>query len=54
MSHKTTASVAHTIGIDTGKNTPHWIGLDDKGQSFCGRRSPAAGSQPGSPMYRGA
>ena len=21
MSHKTTASVAHTIGIDTGKNT---------------------------------
>ena len=31
MSHKTTASVAHTIGIDTGKNTPHWIGLDDKG-----------------------
>src|SRR5271156_1921736 len=31
MSHKTTASVAHTIGIDTGKNTLHLIGLDDKG-----------------------
>jgi hypothetical protein len=28
MSHKTTASVAHTIGIDTGKNTLHLIGLD--------------------------
>jgi hypothetical protein len=22
---------SHTIGIDTGKNTPHLIGLDDKG-----------------------
>jgi len=31
MSHKTTASVAHTIGIDMGKNTLHLIGLDDKG-----------------------
>ena len=35
MSHKTTASVTHTIGIDTGKNTLHLIlhliGLDDKG-----------------------
>jgi len=31
MSHKTTASVAPTIGIDTGKNTLHLIGLDDKG-----------------------
>jgi hypothetical protein len=30
MSHKT-ATVAHTIGIDTGKNTLHLIGLDDKG-----------------------
>ena len=29
MSHKIT--VAHTIGIDTGKNTLHLIGLDDKG-----------------------
>ena len=30
MSHKTTATVAHTIGIDTGKNTLHLIGLDDR------------------------
>jgi hypothetical protein len=49
MSHKTAATVAHTIGIDTGKNTLHLIGLDDQGQSFCWRRLPAAGSQPGSP-----
>jgi transposase len=31
MSQKTAATVAHTIGIDTGKNTLHLIGLDDKG-----------------------
>src|SRR5258708_31025248 len=31
MSHKTAATVAHTIGIDTGKNPLHLIGLDDKG-----------------------
>jgi hypothetical protein len=31
MSHKTAATVAHTTGIDTGKNTLHLIGLDDKG-----------------------
>jgi transposase len=31
MSHKTAATVAHTIGIDTGKNTLHLIGLDAKG-----------------------
>ena len=31
MSHKTAATVAHTIGIDTGKNTLHLIGLDDNG-----------------------
>ena len=54
MSHKTAAAGAHTIGIDTGKNTLHLIGLDDQGQLFCGRRLPAAGSQPGSPMCRGA
>jgi transposase len=30
MSQKT-AAVARTIGIDTGKNTLHLIGLDDKG-----------------------
>ena len=31
MSHNTTAAVAQTIGIDTGKNVLHLIGLDDKG-----------------------
>ncbi len=31
MSHKTAATVAPTIAIDTGKNTLHLIGLDDKG-----------------------
>jgi hypothetical protein len=31
MSHKTAATVAQTIGIDTGKNTLHLIGLDDQG-----------------------
>ena len=31
MSHKTAATVALTIGIDTGKNTLHLIGLDDNG-----------------------
>ena len=31
MSHKTAATAAHTIGIDTGKNTLHLIGLDDQG-----------------------
>src|ERR1700693_4705948 len=31
MSHKTAATVAHTIGIDTGKNNLHLIGLYDKG-----------------------
>jgi transposase len=31
MSHKTAATVALTIDIDTGKNTLHLIGLDDKG-----------------------
>jgi hypothetical protein len=31
MSHQTAATVAHTIGIDTGKNTLHLIGLDDQG-----------------------
>ena len=29
MCHKTAATVVHTIGIDTGKNTLHLIGLDE-------------------------
>jgi len=31
MSQKTDTVVARTIGIDTGKNTLHLIGRDDKG-----------------------
>jgi hypothetical protein len=31
MSRKTDTVVARTIGIDTGKNTLHLIGLDDRG-----------------------
>ena len=31
MPCKTNVAVAHTIGIDTGKNTLHMIGLDEKG-----------------------
>ena len=31
MSQKTDTVVACTIGIDTGKNTLHLIGLDDRG-----------------------
>ena|SRR5215471_7953608 len=31
MPRKTDAVVARTIGIDTGKNTLHLIGLDEKG-----------------------
>ena len=30
MPSKTDTAVAHTIGIDTGKNTLHMIGLDDE------------------------
>ena len=31
MSGKTAIAVARTIGIDTGKNTLHMIGVDSKG-----------------------
>ena len=31
MSCKAEVAVAHTIGIDTGKNALHMIGLDEKG-----------------------
>jgi transposase len=31
MSHNTAAKGTHSSGIDTGKNTLHLIGLDDKG-----------------------
>jgi transposase len=54
MSHKTAATAVQTIGSDTGKNTLHLIGLDDKGPIVLREKIPAAGSQPGSPMCRGA
>ena len=31
MPSKTDTAIAHTISIDTGKNTLHMIGLDEKG-----------------------
>ena len=55
MSHKTAATVAPTVGIDTGEKTLHLIGLDEKGAIVLREKIlPAAKSQPGSPMYRGA
>ena len=53
MSHKTAATVAHTIGIDTGKNTLHLIGLDDQGAIVLREKIARPGSRPGSPMCRG-
>ncbi len=54
MSQKTDTVVACTIGIDTGKNTLHLIGLDDRGASVCARSSLAAGLQHGLRMCRSA
>jgi hypothetical protein len=38
MSRKTDAVVASTIGIDTGKNTLHLIGLDEQGTIILRKR----------------
>ena len=54
MSHKTAATVARTIGIDTGKNTLHLIGFDDKRAIVLREKIARGRSQPGSPMCRGA
>ena len=35
-------AVARTIGIDTGKNTLHMIGLDEKGAISVGARHPGS------------
>jgi transposase len=44
MSQKTDAVVISTIGIDTGKNTLHLVGLDDQGTIvYCVRSLVAAG-----------
>ena len=54
MSHKTAATVAHTIGIDTGKNTLHLIGLDDKGAIVLREKIARGRIAAGSPTCRGA
>ena len=54
MSRKTDTVIARTIGIDTGKNTLHLIGLDDKGAIVCAKRSLAVGLQSGLRMCRSA
>ena len=41
MPSKKDLAVVCAIGIDTGKNTLHMIGLDEKGRSFCAKRFPA-------------
>jgi transposase len=47
MSKQTNAISVRTMGIDTGKNTLHWIGLDQQGgRSFCERSLLAAGLVP--------
>jgi hypothetical protein len=38
MSQRTDAVVVSTIGIDTGKNTLHLVGLDDRGSIVCERK----------------
>jgi hypothetical protein len=54
MSRKTRAAAISTIGIDTGKNTLHLIGLDEQGAISSERSLLAAGLQAGSRMYRSA
>ena len=54
MSHKKAATVAHTIGIDTGKNTLHLIGLDDQGAIVLREKIARGRIAAGSPMCRGA
>jgi hypothetical protein len=54
MSRTTNAVAVSTIGIDTGKNTLHLIGLDEQGMIFCERSLIAAELEAGSRMYRRA
>jgi hypothetical protein len=43
MSRTTSAVAVSTIGVDTGKNTLHLIGLDEQGMDrFAGRRGQKA------------
>jgi len=43
MSQKTSAVAVRTIGIDTGKNTFHLIGLDKQGTIVLRENLPVAG-----------
>ena len=52
MSQKTEAGLACTIGIDTGKNTLHLVGLDAKGAVVLRENSRAAGLRHGLRMCR--
>jgi hypothetical protein len=44
MPFRTDTATVGTTGINTGKNTLHMIGLDEKGTIVYGIRSLAAGS----------
>ena len=52
MSQKTNAQSLSTIGIDTGKNTVHLIGLDDQGTIVLREKLARAGLPGGSRMCR--
>jgi transposase len=54
MSQRTHAVITCTIGIDTGKNTLHLVGLDDRGTMFCVRSLAAGGLGPGLRIFRRA
>ena len=51
MSRTTNAVAVSTIGIDTGKNTLHLIGLDEQGMIVLREKT---GLEAGSRMYRRA
>jgi hypothetical protein len=63
MSQRTDAVVVSTIGIDTGKNALHLVGLDDQGagpkfvvrtETATARYSPFTTSRPSPRQYRAA
>jgi hypothetical protein len=49
MSHKTAATVAHTIGIDTGKNSFHIVGQKKLNASICFPLCPQQRTSPDRP-----
>jgi hypothetical protein len=54
MSRTTSAVAVSTIGIDTGKNTLHLIGLDEQRMIVWREKLLAAGLEAGSRMCRRA